>query len=136
MGITLLSHTENMLKTVATAARVCYSGLPLDELLSRYSEEDDRSLIERVVGMGHLSVVEHGVMTFKVDSSYREELFKIMIDKPFLKISETDDGFIVSLNLRTIIELMKEKPELKFTQEISKFLPDFLSNLLNQKDQY
>jgi hypothetical protein len=132
MGITLLSHTENMLKTIATAARVCYSGLPLDELLCRYSEEDDRSLIERVVGMGHLSVVEHGVMTFKVDSSYREELFRIMIDKPFLKISETGDGFIVSLNLRTIIELMKEKPELKFTQEISKFLPDFL---LNQKDQ-
>jgi len=133
MGITLLSHTENMLKTVATAARVCYSGLPLDELLCRYSEEDDRGLIERVVGMGHLSVVEHGVMTFKVDSSYREELFKIMVDKPFLKISETDDGFIVSLNLRTMVELMAEKPDLKFTQEISKFLPDFLAKLKSQQ---
>lgn len=128
MGISLISQTENMLKVVATAARVCYSGLTLDTLLSKYSEEDDRNLIERVVGMGHLSVIEHGVMTFKVDKFYKNELFQILMDKPFLKLSETNDGFIVSLNLRTMVELMREKPNLNFTQEISKFLPDFLSS--------
>ncbi|ADY73582.1 hypothetical protein Dester_0943 [Desulfurobacterium thermolithotrophum DSM 11699] len=132
MGIVLLSQTENMLKVIATAARVCYSGLPLKELLSKYSEEEDRKLIERVVGMGHLSVVEHGVMTFKVDSSYKDELFKIMIDKPFLKISDIGNGFIVSLNLRTILELISEKPNLRFTKKISKFLPDFLFRQKNQ----
>ncbi|WP_163328486.1 FAD-dependent thymidylate synthase [Desulfurobacterium thermolithotrophum] len=132
MGIVLLSQTENMLKVIATAARVCYSGLPLKELLSKYSEEENRKLIERVVGMGHLSVVEHGVMTFKVDNSYKDELFKIMIDKPFLKISDIGNDFIVSLNLRTILELISEKPNLRFTKEISKFLPDFLFRQKNQ----
>ncbi|TCK05346.1 FAD-dependent thymidylate synthase [Phorcysia thermohydrogeniphila] len=133
MGITLLSQTDDMLKVIATAARVCYSGLPLEQLLSRYSEEEDRRLIKKVVGMGHLSVVEHGVMTFKVDDSFKEELFRIMIDKPFLKITETEDGFIVSLNLRTMIELLAEKPELRFTKEISKFLPDFLPKPKSQQ---
>jgi len=133
MGITLLSQTDDMLKVVATAARVCYSGLPLERLLSRYSEEEDRRLIEKVVGMGHLSVVEHGVMTFKVDSSFKEELFKIMVDKPFLRISETEGGFIVSINLRTILELLSEKPELRFTKEVAKFLPDFLPKPKSQQ---
>jgi hypothetical protein len=133
MGITLLSQTEDMLKVIATAARVCYSGLPIKELLSRYSEEEDRRLIKKVVEMGHLSVVEHGVMTFKVDSSFKEELFRIMVDKPFLKITETEDGFIVSLNLRTMLELLVEKPELRFTKEISNFLPDFLPKPKSQQ---
>jgi len=43
-----------------------------------------------------------------------------------LKITEVKDGFIVSLNLRTMLELLEEKPELRFCREISKFLPDFL----------
>lgn len=124
--VELLSQTENLTKVIATAARVCYSGLPLKELLSRYSEAEDEELIKRVVGMGHLSVVEHGVLTFRVDKELKEELFEIMMDKPYLKISEREDSFIVSLNLRTIIELTEEKPELRFTKAVKDFLPDYL----------
>ncbi|MEO2069059.1 MAG: FAD-dependent thymidylate synthase [Desulfurobacteriaceae bacterium] len=126
MGITLISQTEDMLKVIATAARVCYSGLPLDELLSKFSEEEDKALIKRVVGMGHLSVVEHASFTFKVDGSFKEELFEIVMDKPFLKISKEGENFIVSLNLRTMLELILEKPNLEFSKEIRKFIPEFL----------
>jgi hypothetical protein len=128
MGITLISQTKDMLKVIATAARVCYSGLPLDELLSRFSEEEDKALIRKVVRMGHLSVVEHASFTFKVDKSFEGELFEIMMDKPFLKISKERNDFIVSLNLRTMLELTLEKPDLRFTKEISKFIPDFLKS--------
>jgi len=124
--VELLSQTENLTKVIATAARVCYSGLPLKELLSRYSEKEDEELVKRVVGMGHLSVVEHGVLTFKVDKGLKEELFEIMVDKPYLKISEGEDYFVVSLNLRTIIELTEEKPELRFTKAVKEFLPSYL----------
>ncbi len=126
MKVELLSTTKDYLKVVATAARVCYSGLPVEELLSRYSEEEDRALVERVVGMGHLSVVEHAVFTFKVDKSFKEELFKIFMEKPFIKVSEKEDSFIVSLNLRTAAELLSEMPELEFTKAIEPFIPDFV----------
>jgi len=124
--VELLSQTENLTKVIATAARVCYSGLPLKELLTRYCETEDEELIKRVVGMGHLSVVEHGVLTFKVSKELKDELFEIMVDKPYLKISERKDFFVVSLNLRTIIELTEEKPELCFTKAVKEFLPDYL----------
>jgi hypothetical protein len=124
--VELLSQTENLTKVIATAARVCYSGLALKDLLTRYSEREDRELIKRVVGMGHLSVVEHGVLTFKVDKGLKEELFEIMADKPYLKISEKENHFVVSLNLRTVIELAQEKPNLRFTQAVKEFLPDYL----------
>ncbi len=126
MQVELLSTTRDYLKVVATAARVCYSGLSVEELLSRYSEEEDRSLVERVVGMGHLSVVEHAVFTFKVDKGFREDLFRILVEKPFIKVSERDDSFIVSLNLRTAAELLAELPQLAFTKAIEPFIPDFV----------
>jgi len=124
--VKLLSQTENLTKVIATAARVCYSGLPLKELLSRYSEAEDEELIKRVVGMGHLSVVEHGVLTLRVDRELKEELFEIMMDKPYLKISEREDSFIVSINLRTVIELTEEKPDLRFTKAVRELLPPYL----------
>ncbi len=124
--VELISKTKDFTKVIATGARVCYSGLPLKELLSRYTEEENEKLIKKVVGMGHLSVVEHGTFTFKVSKELKEELFKIIIDKPYLKISEREDSFIVSLNLRTIIELTEEKPDFKVVKEFKKFIPDFL----------
>jgi len=124
--VELISKTEDFIRVIATGARVCYSGLPLKELLSRYTEEDDKKLIRKVVKMGHLSVVEHGVFTFKVSKELKEELFKILMDKPYLKISERENSFIVSLNLRTVIELAEEKPDFKLVKEIRKFIPDFL----------
>ena len=133
MGVKLLSVTENLLQTVATAARVCYSGLPVEELLTRYSEEEQAELVKRVVGMGHLSVIEHGVMTLFADSSFKEELFRIMVEKPYLKITEREDGFIVSLNLRTAYELMEEMPHLRFVEELQKVYPAFLPKPKNQR---
>jgi hypothetical protein len=124
--VELLSTTKDYIKVVATAARVCYSGLPVEELLSRYSDEENVSLIKRVVSMGHLSVVEHAVFTFKVPKDFKEEIFKIFTEKPFIKVSEREDCFIVSLNLRTALELTSEMPSLKFTEEIKRFIPDFL----------
>ena len=124
--VELLSQTENLIKVIATAARVCYSGLPLKELLTRYSEEEDRELIKRVVSMGHLSVIEHGVLTFRVSGELKEELFEIMVDKPYLKITPKGDYFVVSLNLRTAVELLEEKPHLKFVRGIERFIPEFV----------
>ncbi len=124
--VELLSQTENLVKVIATAARVCYSGLPLKELLSRFSPEEDEALIDRVVSMGHLSVIEHGVLTFKVAGELKEELFEIMVDKPYLKITPKGDHFIVSLNLRTAVELLQEKPSLRFVREIERFIPKFV----------
>ncbi|OMH40665.1 FAD-dependent thymidylate synthase [Desulfurobacterium indicum] len=126
MEIKLISSTQNILKTVSTAARVCYSGLSVDELLSKFSPEDNQKLIKKVTGMGHLSVVEHAVFTFFVSKSLKEELFSIITEKPYLSISHIENGFIVTLNLRTMKELQTLFPEFKFTKAVAEYIPDWL----------
>ncbi|SNR72660.1 FAD-dependent thymidylate synthase [Desulfurobacterium atlanticum] len=125
--IKLISSTEEILKTVSIAARVCYSGSSVDKLIEEFSEEENRKLIKKVTSMGHLSVVEHAVFTFSIPKQLKEELFEILKEKPFLNISEREEDFIVSLNLRTMKELQTLLPDLTFTKEVAKHIPDWLT---------
>lgn len=70
--VNLISRPENMLKTVYTAARTCYSA---DMPINIYNSTDDKEkmlkLIERVVGSGHYSVIEHVQVTFAISNVSR-----------------------------------------------------------------
>ena len=58
--VNLISKPENMLKTVYTACRTCYSA---DYPINIYNSTDDKEkmlkLIERVISSGHYSTIEH-----------------------------------------------------------------------------
>ena len=65
----LISKPENMLKTIYTAARTCYSAdMPINIYNGTDDEEKMLKLIERVVGSGHYSVIEHIQVTFAISN--------------------------------------------------------------------
>lgn len=65
--VNLISKPENMLKTVYTACRTCYSA---DYPLNIYNSTDDEAkmlkLIERVISSGHYSTIEHIQVSFAI----------------------------------------------------------------------
>ncbi len=68
----LISRPENMLKTIYTAARTCYSAdTPFNIYNSTDDEEKMLKLIERVVSSGHYSVIEHIQVTFAISNVSR-----------------------------------------------------------------
>ena len=40
-----------------------------------------------------------------------------------------DDRFIISVNLRTMVELKSEFGHIEFVKRLSSFIPDFLSDI-------
>ena len=68
----LISKPENMLKTIYTACRTCYSA---DTPYNIYTGTDDQEkmlkLIERVVSSGHYSTIEHIQVTFAISNVSR-----------------------------------------------------------------
>jgi len=62
----LIDYTENPEKNVALAARLCYSKDGAEELEAKMSQEDMNNLVRKVVGMGHLSTLEHTYFYFHV----------------------------------------------------------------------
>lgn len=71
MNIELLHHTPDPERTVALAARLCYSPTGLDELKEKIGSGDIRQFIDKIMSLGHHSVLEHASFTFGVEGISR-----------------------------------------------------------------
>ncbi len=75
--VALISHTLNPELTVALGAKLCYSKSDLAKLQEKLASGDVDSFIERVMGMGHLSTIEHASFTFGLEGVSRALLAQI-----------------------------------------------------------
>src|SRR5574344_960782 len=70
--VKLISKPDNMLQTVYTACRTCYSA---DSPINIYDKADDKEkmlkLIERVISSGHYSTIEHIQISFAISNVSR-----------------------------------------------------------------
>ncbi|MDI3481097.1 MAG: thymidylate synthase [Tepidanaerobacteraceae bacterium] len=77
MKVTVLSHTPDPEKTVAAAARLCYSNVSASEIMENFTEEKAASFIKKLMDMGHMSPVEHVSFTFAIDGVSRTLLAQL-----------------------------------------------------------
>ncbi|MDN5300836.1 MAG: thymidylate synthase [Thermoanaerobacteraceae bacterium] len=77
MKVTILTHTPEPEKTVAAAARLCYSNISASEIMENLSEEKASSFIKKLMDMGHMSPTEHVSFTFAVDGVSRTLLAQL-----------------------------------------------------------
>ena len=77
LKVTLLSHTPEVQKTCAIAARTCYSAMHTDELAAWADEKDPGAFLAGVIASGHLSVLEHASFTFLVEGVSRSLLAQL-----------------------------------------------------------
>ena len=70
MRVQLLTHTPEPEKVVAAAARLCYSPSSIEELMGRKKSEQE-ALLEKILELGHLSVLEHAAFSFGIEGISR-----------------------------------------------------------------
>ncbi|MDO5143017.1 MAG: FAD-dependent thymidylate synthase [bacterium] len=71
LNVTLLRHTLSPEETVALGAKLCYSRATIGSLSERISAADQTAFVEKIMGMGHESVLEHASFTFGVEGVSR-----------------------------------------------------------------
>ncbi|MBP6963051.1 MAG: FAD-dependent thymidylate synthase [Armatimonadetes bacterium] len=71
MRVLLLSHTQQPEKTVAAAIRLCYSSAGIESIRDRMDDAEAARLIEKVLGLGHFSVLEHASFTLGIEGISR-----------------------------------------------------------------
>ena len=69
--VVLVRHTLEPEALTALGARLCYAGGDVDRLLRTIEEKDQRAFVERVMAMGHESVLEHVSFTFLIEGVSR-----------------------------------------------------------------
>ena len=70
MLVQLLTHTPNPEQVVAAAARLCYSDASIEQLLGQSPEQSEK-LLQKILGLGHFSVLEHAVFSFGIEGISR-----------------------------------------------------------------
>ena len=71
LKVELIRHTLNPEETVALGAKLCYSRATIEDLKNRVEEKDQSEFIDRLLNMGHESVLEHASFTFGVEGVSR-----------------------------------------------------------------
>lgn len=71
MHVELIAWTPHPERTVAAAARLCYSSASASEIARAIPPEKTKAFIKKLVEMGHQSPLEHVSFTFAVDGVSR-----------------------------------------------------------------
>ena len=71
LNVTLIRHTLSPEETVALGAKLCYSRSDIQGLKEKITQQDQTAFINRLMAMGHESVLEHASFTFGVEGVSR-----------------------------------------------------------------
>ena len=71
MKVTLITHTPEPEKVIASAAKLCYSSSDIETLMNGLTEEKIESFIKKLTDLGHQSPLEHCTFTFGIEGISR-----------------------------------------------------------------
>ena len=71
MKVTLLAHTPEPEKIIASAAKLCYSSSDIESLMDGLTTEKVEAFINKLADLGHQSPLEHCTFTFGIEGVSR-----------------------------------------------------------------
>lgn len=71
LKVKLLEHTPNPEMVIASAAKLCYSPVGVDEIMEKQTDESVQKFLKMLMSMGHESPIEHVSFTFAVEGVSR-----------------------------------------------------------------
>ena len=77
MLVQLIAHTNDPEKTVAAAAKLCYSDAHIEILLEGLTPEKTASFLQKLIDLGHASPIEHASFTFGIEGVSRTFLAQV-----------------------------------------------------------
>ena len=71
MKVTLITHTPEPEKVIASAAKLCYSSSDIEMLMNGLTSEKIETFIKKLTDLGHQSPLEHCTFTFGIEGVSR-----------------------------------------------------------------
>ena len=144
MNVTLLTHTPDPEKTVSLAAKLCYSDSSIGELEDRVKGISLEKFLGKILGLGHLSVLEHASFTFGIEGISRATSHQLVRHRlasysqqsqRYVKLgakSPKDAGFVIPPSVSKRPELKKSFEE--FLSRVSEFYHELVEAGVDKED--
>ena len=132
LSVELISIPNDIIKTIYTACKTCYSAkLPYENYLNAPDEDKMLSLIKRVIGSGHYSTIEHIQLTFAIQNVSRACTHQLVRHR-HMSFSQKSQRYV------------KEKGEFDYIMpksiennpELAKKFEDFIQNTSNLYQEF
>ena len=149
MLVQLIAHTNDPEKTIAAAAKLCYSDAHIETLLDGLTPEKTEAFLQRLNDVGHASPIEHASFTFGIEGVSRTFLaqvtrhrigsfsvqsqryvrlddFRYVIPPEIEAIPEAKEAFLASMNedAARYLDLVKKLEEGHTARLMSEGMPE------------
>lgn len=141
MHVQLVSFEPDLERVCAAAMRSCYSPHPGYQLFAYtspdkalegekvFDAERTTSLLKRSLELGHYDILEHNSITWLVEAG-EEDILSLMNSSKFFETSRVDEKrWIVSTNLRVLVELGRSKTPVALGKELVSTLTTAAPNI-------
>ena len=130
MSVQLVSFEPDLERVCAAAMRSCYSPHPGYELFAYtspdkalegekvFDHERISGLLKRSLELGHYDILEHNSITWLVEAD-EKDILSLMNSSRFFETSRVDENrWIVTTNLRVLVELARSKSPSGLSKEL------------------
>lgn len=116
--VTLLTYTTDPERTVASAAKLCYSASDIATIKDGLTDEKTASFVEMLAEIGHESPIEHAYFTFGIEGVSRSLLAQITRHR-IASFSVQSQRYVKEKDLAYVTppEIAKDPETLKLYQE-------------------
>ena len=116
--VTLLTYTTEPERTVASAAKLCYSASDIATITDGLTDEKTASFVEMLAEIGHESPIEHAYFTFGIEGVSRSLLAQITRHR-IASFSVQSQRYVKEKDLAYVTppEIAKDPEILKLYQE-------------------
>lgn len=117
MRLKLVTYSPDIETMIATSMLTTTSGAMPSTLFDRLKAKPEKvaDIVSRVE-VQHGNILEHNRLVWSLEAS-KEEILDILLRTKFLNFTELDGGWVVSGNLRSVIEL-HQSDRSKFTDAL------------------
>lgn len=135
--VTLLAHTPDPERTVAFAAKLCYSSSGIEDLRDGLTDEKIASFVKMLADMGHESPIEHVSFTFGIEGVSRAFTHQLVRHR-LASYSQKSQRYVTEGQFEYVIppEIAKDTAALKLfkeTMEADQKAYDKIADLLKEK---
>lgn len=128
MKVELLTYTPEPEKTIAAAAKLCYSSSDVLELKDNLGDKETTQFLKELIERGHLSPLEHASFTFAIEGVSRA-LSHQMVRHRIASYSQKSQRYVNEQNFEYVIppSIKKNKEaETLFIQQMEEIRQAYL----------
>ena len=127
LRVTLITHTPDPERIIASAAKLCYSSSSINEISSNLTDEKINSFVKMLSEIGHESPIEHISFTFGIEGVSRALLAQLTRHR-IASYSVQSQRYVRENNFKYVIP-----PEVEANEEAKK---EFIKSMQEAEEHY